>query len=79
MLLDRGLPELTGEAIILRHPRLFPRAAVEAARARLVATGPIDNAQGPVGVSPNAHVRFMGASCGSRRLTGNNLHQRNPS
>ncbi|MGE0716455.1 MAG: hypothetical protein AB7P02_13525 [Alphaproteobacteria bacterium] len=44
MLLDRGLPELTGEAIILRHPRLFPRAAVEAARARLVATGPIDNA-----------------------------------
>jgi hypothetical protein len=42
MLLDRGLPELTGEAIVLRHPQLFPRAAVDAARARLVAAAVSD-------------------------------------
>jgi hypothetical protein len=44
MLLERGLPELTGEAIVLRHPRLFPRAAVDAARARLVGAGVTDQA-----------------------------------
>ena len=43
MLLERGLPELTGEAIVLRPPRLFPRAAVNAARARLAAAGVDDD------------------------------------
>jgi hypothetical protein len=42
MLLERGLPELTGEAIVLRHPQLFPRGAVEAARARLAGVGVTD-------------------------------------
>ncbi|WP_374576339.1 hypothetical protein [Phenylobacterium sp.] len=44
MLLERGLPEMTGEAIVLRHPQLFPRSAVEAARARLTAAGVGDDA-----------------------------------
>lgn len=44
MLLERGLPELTGEAIVLRHPKLFPRAAMDAARTRLIAAGVTDDA-----------------------------------
>lgn len=44
MLLERGLPELTGEAIVLRHPQLFPRSTVDAARARLLAAGVMEEA-----------------------------------
>lgn len=44
MLLERGLPELTGEAIVLRHPQLFPHRAIDAARARLTAAGPMEAA-----------------------------------
>jgi len=44
MLLERGLPELTGEAIVLRHAQLFSRGAVDAARARLVAASVSDAA-----------------------------------
>ncbi len=44
MLLERGLPDLTGEAIVLRHPKLFPRATIDAARARLSAEGVTDDA-----------------------------------
>jgi hypothetical protein len=37
--LDRGMPELTGEAVILRHTDLFDPEVVAAARTRLVAAG----------------------------------------
>lgn len=37
MLMGRALPELTGEAIVLRHPEAFGAEVVAAARARLVA------------------------------------------
>lgn len=37
MLVDRGLPELTGEAIVLRHPEVFRRTVVAAARHQLKA------------------------------------------
>jgi hypothetical protein len=39
MLLDRGIPELTGEAIVLRHAREFPQDVVAAARRRLLDAG----------------------------------------
>jgi len=39
MLLERGMPELTGEAIVLRHGRQFGTQVVVAARQRLEAAG----------------------------------------
>jgi hypothetical protein len=39
MLLERQMPELTGEAIVLRHPTLFADQEREAARQRLVDAG----------------------------------------
>lgn len=39
MLLDRGLPELTGEAVVLRHPGRFEPQVVAAARRRLTDAG----------------------------------------
>ena len=39
MLLDRDMPELTGEAIVLRHANRFAEEVVAAARARLTAAG----------------------------------------
>lgn len=39
MLIERNLPELTGEAVILRHSDRFEDRIVEAARARLVEAG----------------------------------------
>lgn len=39
MLLERGMPELTGEAIVLRHPDTFDQQARIAAGRRLAAAG----------------------------------------
>ena len=39
MLIDREMPELTGEAIVLRHAALFEPDVVDAARRRLVGAG----------------------------------------
>ncbi len=39
MLLERGMPELTGEAIVLRHPDTFSPEIITAARDRLANAG----------------------------------------
>jgi hypothetical protein len=39
MLLDRGMPDLTGEAIVLRHPENFEPQVLAAARERLRLAG----------------------------------------
>lgn len=39
MLLDRGMPELTGEAIVMRHPEKFDLKVQAAAREKLVRAG----------------------------------------
>lgn len=39
MLLDAGHPELTGEAIVLRHPEEFGQDVIESARRKLVEHG----------------------------------------
>jgi hypothetical protein len=39
MLLERGMPEFTGEAITLRHPEHFEAQTLEAARERLTVAG----------------------------------------
>ncbi len=44
MLLDRGMPELTGEAVVLRHADQFEPDVVSAARGRLERAG-VDTAK----------------------------------
>lgn len=39
MLIDRAMPELTGEAIVLRHQRHFPEDVIKAAEERLRSAG----------------------------------------
>ena len=50
MLLERGMPELTGEAIVLRHPDKFEPHIIDAASWRL------SNAGVDVGALPRAHL-----------------------
>lgn len=47
MLVDRGMPEYTGEAIVLRHAAAFATEVVEVARRRLVEAG-VDVSKLPV-------------------------------
>lgn len=39
MLIERGLPELCGEAVVMRHSDQFPQNVVDAARQRLLDVG----------------------------------------
>lgn len=43
MLIDRGMPDLTGEAIVIRHPEIFGTTVVDVARARLIREGVLGN------------------------------------
>jgi hypothetical protein len=46
-LIERGHPELTFEAVVIRHPKTFPENVILAARERL----------GSVGINPDAYAR----------------------